>query len=100
MVHHIHRLNALAVSRAKTPGMYPDGRGLYLQISNSGARSWIYRYALNGKARYMGLGPLDAVSLSEARKKADAARQLRHEGIDPIDAREAKIVRQRACRLL
>jgi integrase len=38
----------------------------------------------------MGLGPLHTVSLSEARTKAREARQLRLEGVDPIDARQAK----------
>ena len=89
------RMAALAVTKVKKPGMHPDGGGLYLQVSKSGAKSWIYRYTLNGKARYMGLGPLDTVSLSEARKKADVARQLRHEGIDPIEARETEFTKAR-----
>jgi integrase len=38
----------------------------------------------------MGLGPLHTVSLAEARAKARECRQLRLEGIDPIDARNAK----------
>ena len=85
----IGRLNALTVSRAKTPGMYPDGGGMYLQVSANGARSWVYRFMLHGKARYMGLGPLHTVSLADARRNAQAARLLRHEGIDPIEERKA-----------
>lgn len=69
----IGRLNALTVSRAKTPGMYPDGGGMYLQVSANGARSWVYRFMLHGKARYMGLGPLHTVSLADARRNAQAA---------------------------
>jgi integrase len=38
----------------------------------------------------MGLGPLHTISLAEARTKAREARQLRLEGIDPIEARNAK----------
>ena len=37
----------------------------------------------------MGLGPLALYGLAEARAKALDARQLRHQGIDPIDARRA-----------
>jgi Arm DNA-binding domain len=38
----------------------------------------------------MGLGPLADVSLAEAREKALAARKLRLEGIDPLEARKAQ----------
>jgi len=82
------RLTALKVSRAKLPGMYADGGGLYLQITEGGA-SWVYRYMLNGRAREMGLGPLALFGLQEARAKALDARRLRHEGVDPIEARRA-----------
>jgi integrase len=74
------------------PGMYADGGGLYLQVSSGGA-SWIYRYMLNGVAREMGLGPLALYGLKEARAKALEARRLRHEGVDPIDARRAERVK-------
>src|SRR5262245_10875949 len=82
------QLTALKVSRAKLPGMYADGGGLYLQITEGGA-SWVYRYMLAGRAREMGLGPLALFGLAEARAKALHARRLRHEGIDPIEARRA-----------
>jgi integrase len=82
------RLTALKVERATRPGMYADGGGLYLQVTEGGA-SWIYRYMLNGRAREMGLGPLALYGLSEARTVAQDARRLRHQGVDPIDARRA-----------
>jgi integrase len=83
------RLSALKVSRAvRKPGMYPDGGGLYLQVTPGGA-SWVYRYMLDGRAREMGLGPLRLYSLQEARAKALDAARLRHEGVDPIEARRA-----------
>src|SRR5215831_17260855 len=82
------RLTALKVARAKRPGMYADGGGLYLQITEGGA-SWIYRFMLNGRAREMGLGPLALYGLSDARALAQDARRLRHQGIDPIEARRA-----------
>ena len=72
----------------RKPGIYADGGGLYLQVSNGGA-SWIYRYMLKGVARETGLGPLALYGLKEARLRALDARRLRHEGIDPIDARRA-----------
>jgi integrase len=84
----IGRLTALQVARAK-PGMHADGGGLYLCVNPHGARSWIFRYMLNRRAREMGLGPVHTVGLAEARQKAlDARRQLL-DGIDPIAARQA-----------
>src|SRR5262245_2148605 len=88
MVRATGRLTALKVARAKSPGMYCDGGGLYLQVTEGGA-SWIYRYMLNGRSHEMGLGPLALYGLSEARAKALDARRLRHEGVDPIEARHA-----------
>ncbi len=82
------KLTALRVGRIKTPGMYHDGDGLYLQVA--GSKSWIYRFMLHGKAREMGLGPLSVVSLAQARTRAAECRRLRHDGIDPIEARRAE----------
>jgi integrase len=84
------RLSALAVSRANKPGMYADGNGLYLRVAANGGRAWVLRYMLEGRAREMGLGPLAAVSLAEARKRALEARRLKSEGIDPIAAKVAR----------
>jgi integrase len=89
MARNMERLTALAVSRVKEPGYYPDGGGLYLHVTASGVRSWVYRFMLNGRAREMGLGPLPDTSLSEVRGKALEARKLRREGIDPIEHRKA-----------
>jgi integrase len=77
------------------PGMYPDGGGLYAQISERGA-SWIYRYRVDARhVREMGLGSLDLYDLKTAREKALDARRLRHQGIDPIEHRRAARVQAR-----
>ena len=85
MAQNINRLKALKVKQLKEPGWYPDGRGLYLQVSSTGSKSWVYRYEMNGKERRQGLGSFLDVSLEEARKTAGDCRQLRTNGIDPID---------------
>jgi hypothetical protein len=79
----------MAVARSKPRGMYADGGGLYLQVSASGSKSWVFRYTANGKKRDMGLGAFHAVSLAEARLEADKCRQSLRTGIDPIEARKA-----------
>jgi integrase len=86
------RLTALKVARAKAPGMYADGGGLYLQVTEGTKginRSWIYRYTLAGKTREMGLGPHPLYGLAEARALALDARRLRHQSVDPIEHRRA-----------
>lgn len=86
----LNRLSALAVERTKTPGMYADGGGLYLQIKAAGARSWIFRYRTAGRrsARDMGLGSVATVSLARARQKAAEMRTLLDEGKDPLQHRQ------------
>jgi integrase len=85
------RLTALGVDKQKKPGLYHDGRGLYLQVTSTGAKTWVLRYMLRGRAREMGLGSYNQdVSLADAREKAKEARKLGKQGIDPIENRKAK----------
>jgi hypothetical protein len=90
MARRLNRLTAVEVKGIDHKGMYHDGGGLYLQVSAAGTKSWIYRFTLDGRAREMGLGPLNAISLAEARKRAAECRRMRHDGIDPIEARGAQ----------
>jgi integrase len=88
----IHRLSPAGVKNAK-PGMHPDGAGLYLQVTQGKSglnKSWVFRWAEDGRDRYMGLGPLHTVTLAEAREKAREARLLRLDGVDPIEHRNAQ----------
>src|SRR5688572_9932740 len=82
-------LTPLEVKNAK-PGRHADGGGLHLLVKESGARSWVYRFMLKGKARDIGLGAAagpEAISLSAARAKADALRMKVKDGIDPLAER-------------
>ncbi len=84
-----NRLSARAVAQLQTPGRYPDGLGLYLQITRTGSKSWIFRYARNGRERYMGLGPCHTVTLAEARERARQARLQHNDGKDPLAEKKA-----------
>ena len=95
MARPIGKLTALKVDKAKEPGMYGDGGGLYLRVTGDGAKNWVFRFMLNGRARWMGMGPLHTVSLIEARKRASEHRLQRHDGIDPIEARRAQRLQAR-----
>lgn len=74
----------------KKPGFFAVGGvpGLGLQVSASGARSWVLRITVGTKRRDMGLGNYPAVSLAQAREKARAAREMTRSGQDPILERQ------------
>jgi integrase len=82
-------LTPLAVKNAK-PGRHADGGGLHLLVKESGARSWVYRFMLNGKSRDIGLGTAgpDGISLADARDARDALRLKVKSGIDPLEERQ------------
>src|SRR5271166_2096102 len=86
----IGKLTALAITQAKRRGYYGDGGGLFLQVSASGAKSWVFRFKESTRLREMGLGPTHTVSLAEARQKALECRKARLDGLDPIEARRDK----------
>jgi integrase len=84
-------LTARKVETAKA-GKHGDGRGLQLAVAPSGAKKWIFRFMLNGKAHEMGLGPYPEVGLAKAREKALDARRLAKDGVDPIEQRRRETV--------
>src|SRR5437016_162991 len=93
MARMVNRLSYRKAESITQVGMHADGGGLYLQVTPAAngtpRKSWLFRYAINGRERQMGLGPLHDVSLLEARVRAADARGLRREGKDPIIEREA-----------
>lgn len=91
----IEKLTLLKVQRATEPGKLGDGGGLYLQITSSGVKSWIFRYERHAREHYMGLGPLHTIGLAEAREAAHRARKCLFQGIDPL-ARKRQRHRRRS----
>ena len=85
MARGINRLSAKAVETTKRPGLVADGGGLYLQVSRAGAKSWLFKFMLNRRAREMGLG-----SLKAARIKALEYRKLIANGVDPKKDKERR----------
>lgn len=78
------RLTALKVKTLNSPGRYPDGHGLYLQVRSPGCRSWLFRFQKDGRGHWMGLGSAEIVSLHQAREKAIEMRQSLAAGKNPI----------------
>lgn len=84
-------LSPLEVSRLKRPAFHAVGgvAGLYLQVTESGARSWVLRTKIGDKRRDMGLGGFPGVTLAMAREKARERREQIENGIDPIAEKRA-----------
>src|SRR5688572_9966523 len=86
----LSRLSVRQVETLKAAGRHSDGGNLYLAISPSGSRRWVFMYSLNGKQREMGLGSAGkgGVPLATARIRAAQARASLAAGSDPIIARQ------------
>lgn len=88
MARQIHRLSAVKVAKELKPGLYADGGGLYLRITDgkSAGKRWVflYRRPIDGKRCEIGLGGYVAVPLAKAREKAAAARASVADGRDPL----------------
>ena len=76
-------LSAAFCRSVARPGRYCDGNGLYLHVEPSGARHWVQRLVIHGKARALGLGSFALVPLAEAREQARANRRVARSGGDP-----------------
>lgn len=90
----LHKLTARSVESAKH-GRHGDGGGLYLIVGPS-RKSWSFLFILNGKRQEMGLGSSATVSLADARRKAESARRMLADGINPLEAKKAAEREQRA----
>ena len=70
------------------PSKHSDAHGLQLHIFKNGRMSWTYAYRFDGKQRSLTIGKYPQVSLAEARRKRDEARQQIEQGIDPSQAKK------------
>ena len=80
----IEKLTDRQVRNYKTPGRYPDGATLYLVVWPSGSKSWVQRLTISGRRTDLGLGGYPAISLAQARRKAQENRSLARSGGNPI----------------
>jgi integrase len=96
----LNRLTVVKVQQVRKPGLYADGGGLYLQVTQAvdGVlnKSWLFRFSIRDagkrrgrRERWMGLGSIGTVSLVDVRAAVLDARKLCRNGIDPIETRNA-----------
>jgi integrase len=91
-------LTPLSVKNAKV-GVHNDGGGLRLVVKKTGAKTWVYRFALEGKTRDVGLGRADgprAISLANARERASQYRINVKAGVDPLFERDRAVAERLA----
>jgi integrase len=93
------KLTPVKVRNLTTPGMYGDGRRLWLEIKpgvDRPAKGWIFRYTDGaGKGRYLGLGSanpgtLTYLTLEQARERADEESKKLDAGGDPLADKRAR----------
>ena len=79
----LNRLSVRAVAAAKGPALMADGGGLYLRVSTTDARSWVFIHRNGSKRSEIGLGSLTAVPLAKARAIASECRAAVADGKSP-----------------
>jgi integrase len=79
------------VRRIKRPGLHAVGgvNGLCLNVTPTGAKSWIQRIIVGGRRRELGIGSYPTVTLEQARQRAREVREQVWRGEDPTAARKA-----------
>lgn len=91
----IEPLNAKKIENAKHTGKgafttLSDGKGLELRVKANGNKVWYLRYQLHGIRRVPSIGDYPALSLKDARDKAEDMRRLLRSGIDPVEQAKAE----------
>ena len=92
------KLTELGVRKAKPsskPKKFSDGGGLFLLLHPSGSKYWRMKYRFIGKEKLLAFGVWPEVSLTEARKKRNEAKQLIKSGKDPSAANKNLKVSQK-----
>lgn len=67
-----------------------DSGGLFVLVTPAGGKLWRLKYRIDGKERKLALGRYPDISLSEARKRRDAAREQIALGNDPAREKQRK----------
>ena len=65
-----------------------DGGGLYLHIQRSG-KYWRLKYRYSGKEKLLAIGVFPKITLAQARRERDRAKEQLGQGIDPSAQRKA-----------
>ena len=93
MARTLNKLTDVKAKSALPAGRHSDGGGLYLFVSPSGSKSWVFMWsrmetkqdgAMRQKRVEMGLGGYPDLSLGKARETARLCREAVADGRDPL----------------
>jgi integrase len=73
-----------------------DGFGLHLLVTPSGGKLWRFQYRFANKQKALAFGPFPEISIADARKRREDARQLVATGIDPGDVKKDLKIQEQA----
>ncbi|SMG61818.1 tyrosine-type recombinase/integrase [Cedecea sp. NFIX57] len=76
-----------------------DARGLFIQVTPRGVKTWYYRYNLGGKDKKISLGLYPEISLVAARDKITDLRRMVMSGVDPLMSRREDKRRETSAQL-
>ena len=80
-----------SIKNAKQVGRHTTNeKGLQLLIKKGGYKYWVLRYTYGANRHDLTLGSFPEISVADARRKAQEARYLLNQGINPIADRKAK----------
>lgn len=89
-------LNDIQCRNAKPqakPYKLTDSKGLYLEVKPNGVKAWRYRFKLSDKESVFAIGDYPAITLVDARKKREEARELVKRGINPAHNRQLEKIK-------
>ena len=95
------KLTTKAIESLSNPGRHADGDGLYIEVTDTGSRRWLFRYQFRGKRTQLGLGAFSkSNSLAIARQNVYQLNGLIAKGIDPKDHKDEQAEKTKAKELL
>ena len=72
------KLTTKAIESLSTPGRYASGDGLYIEVTDTGSKRWLFRYQFRGKRTQLGLGAFSkSNSFVEKKDVSDSYRSFR-----------------------
>ncbi len=88
-------LSEFAVSKAKQREKaykLSDGGGLFLLVTSTGSKLWRLKYRYLGKEKLLSFGKYPQVTIAEARKKREKAKEQLGNGIDPSTQKKLEVI--------
>ncbi len=86
-------LSASNANPAEKPYKLADGGGMYLEVMPNGSKYWRLKYRFAGKERRLALGVYPKMSLADARKERDRAKDFLKAGTDPSEEMSKKALK-------